>query len=62
MATLASNREYYSGQTSAPQMAGVIGYFIAIPDAFFLAGFNQRSVTSITVESNIATITTYTWV
>ena len=60
MATLASNREYYSGQTSAPQMAGVLGYLIAILDAFLVTGFNQRSVTSITVESNIATITTST--
>lgn len=60
MSTLASNREYYYGQTSAPPMAGVVGYFIAILDAFLVNGFNPRNVTSLTVSNNIATVTTST--
>ena len=60
MSTLASNREYYYGQTSAPPMAGVIGYFIAILDAFLVNGFNPRNVTSLTVSNNVATATTST--
>lgn len=60
MSTLASNREYYYGQTSAPPMAGVVGYFIAILDAFLVNGFNPRNITSITVSSNVATATTST--
>lgn len=60
MSTLASNREYYYEQTSAPPMAGVVGYFIAILDAFLVTGFNSRNITSITVSSNVATATTST--
>lgn len=60
MSTLASIREYYHGQTSAPPMAGVVGYLIAILDAFLVTGFNPRSITSITVSGNVATATTST--
>ena len=34
MSTLASIREYYHGQTSAPTYGCVVGYLIAILDAF----------------------------
>lgn len=30
------NKEYYYGQTSAPPMAGTIGYMISILDAFLV--------------------------
>ena len=41
-------------------MAGVVGYLIAILDAFLVNGFNPRNVTSITVSGNVATATTST--
>lgn len=60
MAALSTNKEFYYGQSSIPQMAGVAGYIISILDAFLVNGFNSKNVSSISVTSNIATVTTST--
>ena len=58
MAALSTNKEFYYGQTSVPQMAGTVGYMISILDAFLVTGFNSKNVSSISVTSNVATVTT----
>ena len=58
MAALSTNKEFYYGQSSVPQMAGTAGYMISILDAFLVTGFNTKNVSSISVTSNVATVTT----
>lgn len=58
MAALSTNKEFYYGQSSVPQMAGTAGYMVSILDAFLVTGFNTKNVSSISVTSNIATVTT----
>ena len=58
MAALSTNKEFYYGQTSAPPMAGTVGYMISMLDAFLVTGFNSKNVSSISVTSNVATVTT----
>lgn len=53
-------KEFYYGQTSAPPMAGTVGYMISILDAVLVNGFNSKSVSSLVVSSNVATVTTST--
>lgn len=60
MAALSTNKEFYYGQTAVPQMAGTAGYMISILDAFLVNGFNSKNVSSISVTSNVATVTTST--
>lgn len=60
MAALTTNKEFYYGQTSIPQMAGVVGYMVSILDAFLVTGFNSKNISSISVTSNVATVTTST--
>ena len=44
MAALTTNKEFYYGQTSIPQMAGVVGYMVSILDAFLVTGFNSKNI------------------
>lgn len=60
MAALSTNKEFYYGQTSVPQMAGTVGYMVSILDAILVTGFNSKNVSSISVTSNVATVTTST--
>ena len=60
MAALSTNKEFYYGQSSIPQMAGTVGYMISILDAILVTGFNSKNVSSISVTSNVATVTTST--
>lgn len=54
------NKEYHYQQTAASPAAGTAGYGIAILDACLVTGFNSKSISSISVTTNIATVTTST--
>lgn len=58
MAVSTKNFNYL--QASASPMAGTIGYLDAILYACLVTGYNSKSVSSISVSSNVATITTST--
>ena len=46
----------HSGMTGAPVLSGAIGSMIAVLDACLVDGFALKSVNSLVVASNIATI------
>jgi len=48
---------YDSSETGAPTLNNVAGSMIAVLDACLINGFNVKSVTSIVVASNVATVT-----
>lgn len=58
MAVLTKNFNYL--QASASPMAGTTGYLDSILYATLVTGYNSKSVSSISVSSNVATITTST--
>lgn len=58
MAVSTKNFNYL--QASASPMAGTIGYLDSILYACLVTGYNSKSVSSISVSSNVATITTST--
>ena len=51
---------FHSAQTGAPVNAGTAGYGIALLDACLVTGFSAKSVSTITVAANVATLTTAT--
>jgi len=54
-------KNYYHAQaTVAPQLSGQAGALISVLDACLVTGFNSKSVASITVAANVATVTTTT--
>lgn len=53
-------KNYNHLQTSASPMAGTAGYLDAILYSCLVTGFNSKTVSSIAVSSNVATITTST--
>lgn len=53
-------KDYSSIQASALPCAGTAGYGIALLDACLVTGFNSKTVSSLTVAANVATVTTTT--
>ena len=51
---------FHSAQTGAPVNAGTAGYGIALLDACLVTGFSAKSVSTITVAANVATLTSAT--
>lgn len=52
------NKEYSFQQSSAPACSGTIGAGITILDACLIDGFNTQSINTISITTNIATVTT----
>jgi hypothetical protein len=48
---------FQSSQTGAPQLTGLAGSMIAILNACLINGFNLRTLTGITRDGNVATVT-----
>jgi hypothetical protein len=53
-------KDFYHSQTSAPTLAGTVGYLDALLYACLVTGYNSKSISTITVSNNVATVTTST--